>query len=68
MVAQTSMSPRAVTATLSKATVYNNQATAYNSALAYNQPTATNGNAKPRAVSAAVASPRITSSASMKAR
>lgn len=58
MVAQTSISPRTVTATLTNGTAYNQQVTAYNSSIAYNQPTATNGSVVSRIVSVASASPR----------
>jgi len=68
MVAQTTMIPRTVTATLSSVTTYNQAVTHYNAAIAYNQPTETNGSALPRAVATATSNPRSVPTASMKAR
>ena len=68
MVAQTSISPRIVTTSLTNVTAYNQAVTNYNSSIAYNQPTATNGNVASRNVISAIASPRVPLSASMKAR
>jgi len=62
------MGPRTVTASLTNGTAYNQAVTKYNSSIAYNQPTATNGNVASRNVIGAIASPRTPLSASMKAR
>jgi hypothetical protein len=53
MVAQTSMSPRVVTATLLTGTKYNQESVAYNANIAYNKLSATNGSASPRTVATA---------------
>lgn len=68
MVAQTTITPRTVTASLYVLPLNYNANISYNASITYEQPGATNGSATPRAVATASANPRTVSSATMKAR